>query len=381
MDSPEFLISNARLVLADRILQGWIEVSDGVIVGYGEGDRSGRGFDVRGDFIMPGLVELHTDHLEAHVEPRPKVQWDARAAVLAYDAQIVASGITSVFDSLRVGSLTTRDNVSKALHGLGAAIDELRGAGLLRAEHLTHLRCEIATPDVVDEARSHMATRPVQLVSLMDHTPGQRQFRDMEKMKTYYQRHGLTNEADFAAFVDERIELHAQYAQAHRRALVDLAHEHGASLASHDDATLEQVKEAVADRVSIAEFPTTLEAAEASRDANIKVMMGAPNLVRGGSHSGNIAAEDLARAGALEIMSSDYVPASLLMAAFDMPRRVAGIGLPEAIAMVTRNPARATGLADRGEIAVGLRADLVQVAEHDRAPSVRRVWRAGERVL
>ena len=381
MDVENFAITNAQLVLPDRIVHGWIEVQDGRIADFGEGAHAGKAHDFGGDYILPGLIELHTDHLEAHVEPRPKVQWDTKAAVLAYDSQIVASGITTVFDSLRVGSLTNRDSVSKALHGLGDAIADLREAGLLRADHLTHLRCEIATPDVVEEASAYMAQRPAQLLSLMDHTPGQRQFRDMDKMKTYYQRHGLTNDADFSAFVDERMELHGLYAEKHRKALVELAQGHGAALASHDDATLEQVAEAVADGVSIAEFPTTLEAAQASKAANIKVMMGAPNLVRGGSHSGNIAAEDLARVGSLEILSSDYVPASLLMAAFDLARRVDTISLPQAVATVTVNPARATGLTDRGEIARGLRADLIQVAARDGAPSVRRAWKAGARVF
>jgi alpha-D-ribose 1-methylphosphonate 5-triphosphate diphosphatase len=381
MDIDSFAIANAKIVLPDSVIEGWLEVEDGMIADFGVGAHAGAAFDFGGDYLLPGLVELHTDHLEAHIEPRPKVNWDAKAAVLAYDSQIVASGITSVFDSLRVGALTHRDNVSKALHGLGAAIEDLKQAGLLRADHLTHLRCEIATPDVVDEATAYMANRPAQLISLMDHTPGQRQFRDLEKMRTYYQRHGLTSEEDFATFVDERIEMHDRYARCHRMELVKLAHRHGAALASHDDSTLDQVSQAIIDRVSIAEFPTTLEAAEASRVADIKVMMGAPNLVRGGSHSGNIAAEDLARAGALEIMSSDYVPASLLMAAFDMPRRVESVSLPQSVAMVTRNPARATGLDDRGEIARGLRADLIRVASHERTASVRRVWRAGARVF
>jgi alpha-D-ribose 1-methylphosphonate 5-triphosphate diphosphatase len=381
MHMDNFAISNARIVLADRVIHGWLEVEDGAIAAIGEGKRPGRSIDFGGDYLLPGLIELHTDHLEAHVEPRPKVQWDLKAAVLAYDAQIVASGITTVLDSLRVGALTHRDNVSRALHGLGAAIDDLRQADLLRADHMTHLRCEIATPDVVDEATSYIANHPVELISVMDHTPGQRQFRDMEKMRTYYQRHGLTSDADFLTFVDERMDMHARYAQSHRKALVQLAHRNRAALASHDDATVEQVAEAIEDRVAIAEFPTTFEAAEASKSAGIKVMMGAPNLVRGGSHSGNIAAEDLARAGALEILSSDYVPGSLLMAAFDLPRRVPCIELPEAVALVTRNPADATGLDDRGRIAAGLRADLIQVASHDRTPSVRRAWKAGERVL
>ena len=377
----DFVLSNAKLVLADRVAEGWLAVANGLIVDYGEGSYVGTSSDVEGDFLLPGLVELHTDHLEAHAVPRPKVHWDTRAAVLAYDAQIVASGITTVFDSLRAGELSENDGVSHVLHELADAIGELSALGVLRAEHLTHLRCEIATPNVVQEVHTYAERRPVQLISLMDHTPGQRQFRDLEKMRTYYQRHGLSSDADFASFVEERLAMHERYARVNRRALVELAQRHSVALASHDDATLEQVEEAIADRVSIAEFPTTIEAARASHAAEIKVMMGAPNLVRGGSHSGNVAAEDLARDGTLEILSSDYVPGSLLMAAFDLPRRVAHISLPRAVAMVSRNPARAAGLADRGEIACGRRADVVRVALHGPTPCVRQAWRAGRQVF
>ncbi len=151
-------------------------------------------------------------------------------------------------------------------------------------------------------------------------------------------------------------------------------------LASHDDTTLEHVAESVADGARIAEFPTTCEAAAASHAAAIAVMMGAPNLVRGGSHSGNVAAEDLARDGTLDILSSDYIPASLILAAFELARRVPGIELPQAIATVTLNPARAVGLDDRGAIAAGKRADLVRV-HMSGIPVVRTVWRGGHRVV
>ena len=380
-DQDEYVLSNARLVLENEVVDGWLAVSNGVISDMGHGHFAGAAIDLHGDYVLPGLVELHTDHLEAHAMPRPKVHWDTRAAVLGYDAQIIASGITTVFDSLRAGELTNSDSVSRVLHQLAEAISSLGAHGMLRAHHMTHLRCEVATANVVEDVKAFTSLLPINLISLMDHTPGQRQFRDMDKMRTYYQRHGLHSESDFNQFVKERLVLHDLYASKNRRALVELAHQHGVALASHDDATVEQVNEAIEDKVSIAEFPTTLEAARASHSASIKVMMGAPNLVRGGSHSGNIAAEDLARDGTLDIFSSDYVPSSLLMAAFDLPNRVPEISLSKAVAMVSVNPARAAGLTDRGNLATGQRADLVRVALHDKTPIVRRVWRGGSHVF
>jgi alpha-D-ribose 1-methylphosphonate 5-triphosphate diphosphatase len=161
---------------------------------------------------------------------------------------------------------------------------------------------------------------------------------------------------------------------------VALAHQHAIPLASHDDTTEENVTDAIRDRVSVAEFPTTLEAAQALHGAGISILMGAPNVVRGGSHSGNIAAIDLAREGLLDILSSDYVPSSLLMAALQLPEQAPAIDLASAIRTVTKTPAEAVGLADRGEIAIGRRADLIRVHIAHSVPVVRSVWREGRRV-
>jgi alpha-D-ribose 1-methylphosphonate 5-triphosphate diphosphatase len=380
MNDP-LILENVRLVLADRASVGWIALEAGRIAAYGDGRAPERGIDCTGELLVPGLVELHTDHLEAHIEPRPKVMWNALSAVLAYDAQIAASGITTVFDSLRLGAASEDDGYSREAVLIADTIREAAAARLLRVDHRTHLRCEIATHDVGDAAEEFFAAHPVGMISLMDHTPGQRQFRDMDKMRQYYAKHGYSSEDSFNALVEKRLKQHHAYAERQRRRLVAMAQSHGAAIASHDDATVDQVAEAVADKVSIAEFPTTVEAAAASHEAGMAVLMGAPNLVRGGSHSGNVAAEELARLGLLDILSSDYVPASLLLAAFMLPTQVETIDLPAAIRLVTKNPAEAVGLHDRGEIAVGKRADLVRLSIHDGQPVVRAVYREGVRVV
>ncbi len=380
-DAPA-LFENAEVVLPDRVLRrGWVAVADGRIAEVGEGGAPERGgLDLGGDTLIPGLVELHTDHLESHYAPRPKVRWHPLGAVLAYDAQIAASGITTVFDSLRAGSDTDGTGLGAELFALADAIGEARRLGLFRCEHLTHLRCETSSADVVPAVEAFAARHPVGLLSLMDHTPGQRQFRDLEKYYTYAARTGRPAE-EVRALAARKMAEGAALAAANRPVLVALAKRRGIALASHDDTTPDDVALSAAGGAALAEFPTTLEAAAACRDRGITVMMGAPNLIRGGSHSGNVAAEALAREGLLDVLSSDYVPASLLMAALELPRRVPGIGLPGAVATVTRSPARATGLADRGEIAPGMRADLVRVHRGGEVPVVRRVWRGGERVF
>jgi alpha-D-ribose 1-methylphosphonate 5-triphosphate diphosphatase len=381
-DSTPLALANARLVLADRVIEaGWIAVADGMIADFGA-DRAPAGAqDVAGDFVIPGLIELHTDHLEAHYMPRPKVYWDPVAAVVSYDGQLASCGITTVLDSLRVWREEGVDEVGGEAAVLAAAIAAARDADMLRVAHFLHLRCEVPMPDVVAEATQLIGWPEVRLVSLMDHTPGQRQFRDQEKLRTYYRgKAGGLTDAELDVLFDQRRDFAARNSANNYRDLVALARAHGRRLASHDDTTLEHVAQSVADRVAIAEFPTTLEAAHASHAAGIAVLMGAPNLVRGSSHSGNVGTAELARAGLLDVMSSDYMPASLLMAAFHLPKAVPSIDLPEAVRTVTRTPAAAVGLDDRGEIAIGKRADLIRVRVTRDIPVVRSVWRTGERV-
>ncbi len=376
------IIGNARVVLADRVIEnGWVAMADGLIAEVGEGAAPAGSDDANGDLVMPGLIELHTDHLEAHYVPRPKVLWDPIAAVVAYDAQLATSGITTVFDSLRVWREEGAEGLDSNSDILGNAIAEAQEAKLLRADHFLHLRCEVPMPSAVEDVRA-MIDRPlVRLMSVMDHTPGQRQFRDEAKMRDYYRgKNGGTSDAQLDVLFARRIEFQKIYAEPNMREIVAMAHARNIPLASHDDTTIDNVADALRDKVSVAEFPTTLEAARALREAGIGIMMGAPNVVRNGSHSGNVAAVDLAREGLLDMLSSDYIPSSLLMGALQLPERVPSIDLASAIRTVTKRPAEAVGLTDRGDIAVGKRADLIRVSVTRGIPVVRCAWREGRRV-
>ena len=376
------VIGNARIVLADRVIErGWIGFADGCIAEVGEGSAPSGHEDAAGDLILPGLIELHTDHLEAHYVPRPKVFWDPIASVISYDGQLATSGITTVLDSLRVWREDGAEEVDGRAGVLAEAIMSAREADLLRADHFLHLRCEIPMPSVVEEAKELIGRPDVRLMSLMDHTPGQRQFRDEGKLRDYYRGKGAgMTDAELNVLFERRFAYQKAYAANNMREIVALAHQYEIPLASHDDTTEDNVTDAIRDRVSVAEFPTTMEAARGLHQAGIGILMGAPNVVRGGSHSGNIAAVDLAREGLLDILSSDYVPSSLLMAALQLPQRVPAIDLASAVRTVTKTPAEAVGLADRGEIVAGRRADLIRVHVAGDIPVVRRVWREGQRV-
>jgi len=384
--NPPIVFTNARMVLPDEVQTGSLSVEAGRIAGFGASNSSlPQAIDLEGDFLMPGFIEVHTDNFERHLMPRPKVQWAEMPALLAHDAEIAAAGITTVFDALGVGDADHESLRGTAWDAVLQTLDACTAENVLRADHHLHVRCELPAHNTIDLFQPFHGHERLSLISLMDHTPGQRQWENLEHARIYYTGKKGWSQEKFEHQVAHAERLQAQYAEPHRDYFVDYCREHGIALASHDDTTVAHVEQAHAEGASMSEFPTTLAAAQAARERGLLTVMGGPNVVRGGSHSGNVAAADLARHGLLDILSSDYVPGSLLSAVL---RLVADeiLSLPEAVAIVSRNPARATGLHDRGAIEPGLRADLVQVRVVNmpngvRHGVVRAVWREGQRVL
>lgn len=375
------VLSNARIVTSNEVIEGSVVITGGIIAAIAPGSsRYADAIDLAGDYLLPGLVELHTDNLENHFSPRPGVRWPGLAAVIGHDAQIAAAGITTVFDAIAIGESARAGDRLVHLQAMVEALGEARRKDVLRAEHRLHLRCEISHEATLKLFHALIESERVDMVSIMDHTPGQRQFATVDKFRGYYMnKYGYTAE-QFAAFHERQMASHHRYSAVNRSAIVALARTRGLALASHDDATSAHVEEAVADGMAIAEFPTTVEAAEISHASGMQVLMGAPNVIRGGSHSGNVSALDLARRGWLDILSSDYVPGSLLQSAFRLAEEDY-IALPQSVAKISRNPAHAVGLTDRGEIAPGKRADLVRVRDVEGLPVVRTVWRGGHRII
>ncbi len=377
----ETVFTNARIVLPGETLDGTVVVRDGRIFEVIEGNVGRADEDLGGDYLMPGLVELHTDHLENHYHPRPGVAWPPVPAVIAHDAQVVAAGITTVFDALRAGTFDPGDLSAHHAKALTTAIREAQASGHLRAEHFIHLRCELPCPDTAESAAMTAEHGFLHLISVMDHTPGARQFISIDKFKEYYLGKKLILPEKMNGYIEERRTFQQRYAAANKAAILDIARKLGVKIASHDDATEAHVEEAIADGVTIAEFPTTREAAAAAHRNGLAVLMGAPNVVRGKSHSGNISAAEIATHGHLDVLSSDYVPSSLLPAVFRLADDLGGMDVAKAMRLITLNPAHAAGLDDRGAIEPHRRADLIQVKRVDGLPVVRRVWREGQRVM
>lgn len=380
--TQDTIFANAKLILRKEVLHGALVVRDGKIADIDPGGSVARGaMDCGGQFLSPGLIELHTDNLERHMQPRPHVDWPHKPAILAHDRELASAGITTVFDAIRVGSIVSDNSKKRYGRYARAMADEvlaMRRAGVLRISHHIHLRAEICSETLAEELDEFGPDDKIGIVSLMDHTPGQRQFRDLQKFEDYVcGKNGLSREG-FGDYVTFLYGLRDKMGEGHEAATVAAAARYGARLASHDDTTADQVAHSQQLGVTLGEFPTTLEAAEQCHIAGIATIMGAPNLVRGGSHSGNVAAIDLARHHRLDILSSDYVPASLLQGAVEL----GGLwqDMAAGLATVTHTAAHHVGLTDRGALEIGKRADLTVFGLLDGTPVIDSVWAEGRRV-
>ncbi len=380
--TKETVLANAMLILGTEVVRGSVKIKDGLIAAIDTGTAAPSGaFDMEGDFVAPGLVELHTDNLERHLSPRPRVDWPHRAAILAHDRELAGTGITTVFDAIRVGSILSdgKKGYGKYARRMADEILAMRDTGSLRISHHIHLRAEICSETLIEELAEFGPEDRVGIVSMMDHTPGQRQFSDVQKFKDYVcGKHGLNQEGfdDYVTFLHG---LQNKLGAKHEAATVAAAMRYGATLASHDDTTVAQVEASHGYGITLAEFPTTVEAAEACHANGIATIMGAPNLIRGGSHSGNVAALELAKLDRLDILSSDYVPAGLLMAAVQLGELWGDMA--KGIATVTQTPAKKVGLQDRGELRVGLRADCIRFSTLDGTPVLRETYSDGRRAF
>ncbi len=375
----EQIFTNYRLQLPDQELLGTLVVREGQIAEIQPGVVRG-GHDGEGDYLLPGLIELHTDNLELRMIPRPKVRWPLESAAVFHDRDLISAGITTVCDAIAIGDV---EPGSTRMSHFGPMIDVIyqgQLANRFNCDHRIHLRCELSYDQLQSIVECYADHPLLTLISLMDHTPGQRQFVQMDKFKTYYMgKHGLRAD-EMDQFIQASQSRQQQYGETNRAALVQLAQTRGIPMASHDDATVDHIQEAVANGVVIAEFPTTLAAAKEAHRQRLQILMGAPNLVLGGSHSGNISAMDLVKLDLVDIMSSDYVPQSLLQAVFTIIK-LTQLPLFKVIRMVTLHPAKAIHLDhDRGSLTVGKRADLITVHDDGVVPRIQSVVCRGRRV-
>ena len=357
-----------------------LSIADGVIVDAPEPDA--EPIDCAGDILMPGLIDLHTDNIEHHFHPRPGVTWpSALGAALAHDAQMLTAGITTVLDSLSLGDYDTAGVRTRMLNAAIGGLDQAHAAGLLRVDHHFHFRCELSDGGLLPIIEAHVDNPRLRLMSMMDHTPGQRQWHDVALYREFRRKKNnrVWSDEDWQAYLDERVAQQQRFVPEARALIARHGRDKQIRLASHDDTTLADVEESANDGIAISEFPTTMVAAEHARKRGQWIVMGSPNVVLGGSHSGNVGAMTLAEAGLLDALTSDYVPASLLHAAFLVGEQLGDLG--QGLATVTRTPADLLGFADRGRLAAGCRADILRVRVVDGVPVITGLWVEGQRRL
>jgi alpha-D-ribose 1-methylphosphonate 5-triphosphate diphosphatase len=373
------LITNLRLVLPDELVEGgWLRVEGGLIAELGAGDTPrGPAVDGAGLAALPGLIDLHGDMLEREVEPRPGAHFPLDMAVYELDKRLAAAGVTTAYAALSFWDHDNRDTVrgQELVRRLVGEIHRLRD-GLL-TDLRVHARFEVATPQVLPGLVELMGKRQIELLSLMDHTPGQGQYRDIEHYVGFISKWRRVGREHVEEELRERLaragSVEERWALA--RDVADIAREQGMPIASHDDDTAAKVDLVASLGATIAEFPVTLEAAAEARARGLRVVMGAPNALRGSSHSGNLSAREAVDAGLVDALAADYHPATLLQGALGLAAAGAAT-LPAAVALFTAGPAAALGLHDRGRLAPGLRADLCLVEERPR-PRVRAAISAG----
>ena len=303
------------------------------------------------------------------------------AAVLAHDCQLTGSGITTALDALSLGDYDSGGERAAMLAEVIAALTGARSAGLFKADHYLHFRCELSDPALLPIVERQIDNGSLRLASLMDHTPGQRQWHDLTLFRQFRRKKNarVWTDDEFVLYLAERKEHQLRHVPPSRVRIGQLCSERNLLLASHDDTTPADVEESHANGITISEFPTTIAAARRARELGMKIVMGSPNVILGGSHSGNVSAIALAEAGLLDILTSDYVPGSLLHAAFALAAR--GFDLAQSVAMITANPADVLAFTDRGRIETGRRADLLRVRLVEGVPVIRAVWIAGRRCL
>ena len=375
------ILTNAKLILENEVVDGTLVFDQTGIVAVDQGRSQLPGaIDTGGDYVAPGLIEMHTDNAEKHFVPRPRVYWpNGLAAILAHDAQMAAAGVTTVYDAICFGYSDGEKDYRRQISGrVLQAVAQGMDRGAFRIDHKIHLRCELTGAFLMEDILPHKDEPLIQLVSLMDHTPGQRQWRFVEQYRTYTLGAGNTLAEDFDATMQLRMEEGPKHVAANCKAVIDTFKCRHVPIATHDDTTAAHVEEGISLGAVICEFPTPVEAAAAAHAKGMATVAGAPNVVRGGSHSGGVSVSELAERDILDGLSSDYVPASLLQAVLKLSTHH-GIALPKAMGMVTWKIADILDLTDRGHLKTGMRGDIVRFRVLDDTPIVVSSWSGGRR--
>jgi alpha-D-ribose 1-methylphosphonate 5-triphosphate diphosphatase len=361
-------LTNLRIVLPDNVLEcGAIRIDGERIAEVAQSgpiaSRNEQIIDGRGCVALPGAIDIHGDMVEREIEPRPGATFPTAMAIHELDKRLAACGVTTAYAALSFWDNRKAEDARKHERVRDTTFTLNRLRPTLLVDHMIHARYEVATPGIAPALIELLAARQVQLLSLMDHTPGQGQYRDLERYVEFTAKFRQVPRDAVAQEIEERMREALHGAEKNwdlAREIVAQAQEQGLPIASHDDDTPEKVDLVQRIGATIAEFPVTMEAAREARVRGMHVVMGAPNVLRGSSHSGNLSGQEAITAGVVDMLAADYHPASLIHAVFALAEREI-LPLHQAARLVGQNPAGALGLEGRGQIAPGFLADIALV--------------------
>jgi len=359
-----FIITNAKIVMPDRILNGSVVIENGKIEKITSDKIEGDNIiDAKGKFLLPGLIDIHGDDLEKEISPRPSVNFPMDFALINLDRKTAACGITTKLHAIAYFEDELKGRHPAKSKEILKTLNRLRDK--LLVNNLIHARCEISSD--ISDILQVIDDPCVKLISIMDHTPGQGQFKNIEDYKAYHKRVYGLKEEEIERILNRKRE-HDK--MSNLRKVLDKAHKTGIPIASHDDDTDKKVEFFHSLGIEISEFPVTLEAAKKAKELGMIISMGAPNVVRGRSSTGNLSAIEAIKHNLVDVLCSDYSAEAMLYAPFILERKKL-MTLNEAVNLVSLNPARAIGMDDEvGSIEPGKQADLIIVDKIDEIPVV-----------
>lgn len=385
MRTTKLCIYNAQIILPEKVIKGHI-----LIDGQRISEVSGSGFpkvksypdvtmmDAEGCYVMPGMIDLHSDAIEKEIQPRPNTLFPINMAFYELEKKLAVSGITTMYHSLSLSDEWGVRNKEMVV-GVINNINRLKQNRSM-INHKIHLRYELTFLAGISILESLIRDKSIDLMSYMDHTPGQGQFRDTETLKSFTMQSYGKKAQEVEDFMDRTIENQARIDWFKLISLAKFAKTRGIRLASHDDDTKEKIETLLKCEGVLSEFPINMETALYAKSRDIHVCVGAPNIVRGKSHSNNMRAIDAITNNAADIVCSDYLPSAMLPAVFHLTRE--GIKLTKAVKMVTLNPAKALGIDQEvGSVEVGKCADLILVGMHEDYPLLRKTLVGGNIVF
>lgn len=376
----DMVIEDCRAVVPSGVIEGAsVYIRDGIIEEVSLSAIRGRTKRVQADglYLLPGFVDIHSDAIEREISPRPNVFFPVNIALFELDKRLATSGITTIFHSLSFseGEIGIRSN--RTVYDIIKEINRLKSAFSINT--MVHARYEITDDGAMAYLKKLMRDRQINLLSIMDHTPGQGQFREIASYKHYFGNMYNKTEAELDKIIEQKMESKGRV-NGNVEELIRTCRQSGVPMASHDDDSPEKMGWLKENGIDISEFPVNMEALEAAQGVGIKVCLGAPNVLRGNSQANNLSARDAIINGCGDILCSDYTPMTMLHAVFTLVD-LNILPLSEAVKMTSLNPARAVGIGiETGSIEEGKKADMILVDTKDEVPTVIRTFVSGNEV-